>query len=134
MVLGTPVNTPPENEIMKKKIEALLDKTMGSSKENKKKQEEKRKKETFAAKLSKGKLVDTGKKVNIVELTGGERKLTHDEFCKIVYKSTFAYRENENRCRVGIVNGSDIKIYVLNGEDMDTVYNSVVVPEKEEIK
>ncbi len=66
------------------------------------------------------------------KLTGGERKLTHDEFCKIVYKSTFAYREGENRCRVGIVDGSDIKIYVLTGEQMDTVYNSVVNIELEE--
>ena len=115
---------------MKKKIEAILEKTMGGSKEDKKKQAEQRKKETTAAKLSKGKLVDTGKKVNFVELTGGERKLTHDDFCKIVYKSTFAYREGENRCRVGVVNGSDIKIYVLTGEEMDTVYNSVVIPEK----
>ena len=115
---------------MKKKIEAILEKTLGISEEETKKKAEKKRRKTPAAVLSKGLLTDSGKQVNLVELTGGEKKLSHDEFCKIVYKSTFAYREGENRCRVGIVNGNDIKIYVLTGEDMDTVYDSVVKPEK----
>jgi len=125
------INTPESYE-MKKKIEAILQKTSKNSREErKKKQKEKKRKETPAAKLGKGKLTDTGKKVILVELTGGEKKLTHSEFCKIVYKSTFSYREGENRCRVGIVDGSNIKIYVLTGEEMDSVYSSVVIPEKE---
>ena len=115
---------------MKKKIEAILQKTLTGSNERKNQQKENKKKTMPAAKLSKGRLVDTGKKVNLVELTGGHRKLSHDDFCKMVYKSTFEYQKGENRCRVGIVNGSDIKIYVLNGDDMDSVYNTVVDPEK----
>ena len=126
-----PINTP-ESYDMKKKIEAILLKTSKSTREErKKKQKEKKIKKTPAAKLSKGALTDTGEKVTLVELTGGEKKLTHDEFCKMVYKSTFSYREGENRCRVGIVDGSNIKIYVLTGEEMDSVYSSVVIPEKE---
>ena len=120
-----------ESYKMKKKIEAILQKTSKSSREErKKKQKEKKRNETPAAKLSKGTLTETGKKVALVELTGGEKKLTHDEFCEIVYKSTFSYREGENRCRVGIVDGSNIKIYVLSGEEMDSIYSSVVIPEK----
>lgn len=115
---------------MKNKIEAILQKTMDGFKENTKKQAEKNK-VLPAAKLSTGKLVDTGKKVNLVELTGGEKKLTHDQFCKIVYKSTFIFKKGDNRCRVGVVKGSDIKIFVLTGDEMDTVYDSVVKSEKE---
>ena len=116
---------------MKKKIEAILKNTSKSSREKRKKdQKEKKRKETPAAKLGNGKLTDTGKKVTLVELTGGDKKLTHDEFCKMVYKSTFSYREGENRCRVGIVDGSNIKIYVLTGEEMDSIYNSVVILDK----
>ena len=130
---GKPPSTnTPEIYEMKKKIEAILQKTSKSSREErKKKQKEQKRKETPAAKLGKGRLTDTGKKVTLVELTGGEKKLTHDEFCKIVYKSTFSYREGENRCRVGIVDGSNIKIYVLTGDEMDSIYSSVVTPEKE---
>ena len=116
---------------MKKKIEAILQRTSSPASEDKKsKQKEKKRLNIPAAKLSKGRLNDSGEKVRFVELTGGEKQLDHDEFCKIVYKSTFAYKEGENRCRVGLVNGSDVKIYVLTGDDMDTVYDTVVRTEK----
>ena len=114
---------------MKKKIKAILQKSFKNLPREgiKKKRDEEKRKNIPAAKLSRGRLTDTGKKVHLVELTGGQKQLTHDEFCKIVYKSTFAYKQGENRCRVGIADGSNIKIYVLTGDEMDSIYNKVVI-------